>query len=156
MTNICLPTLLSFFLLLSINGCAQTEKQLQAKEPAMIPMTETYQRAADGIGSRYYQDGSSSPFTGVLYGRYDNGELMTTQDYVDGIGNGKWTSYDPDGRKNEEGTYVENRVEGPVTLFYEDGSVKARGQYKHWKQPIGKWIYYDRQGNVVHEMTYTP
>ncbi|MDA0973642.1 MAG: hypothetical protein O2867_07920 [Bacteroidetes bacterium] len=47
-------------------------------------------------------------------------------------------------------------MEGPVTLFYEDGSVKARGQYRHWKQPIGNWTYYDRNGNVVHEMTYTP
>lgn len=147
---------LILILLLSLNACTQSVKKSDSKETAMIPMSETYQRASDGIGSRYYQAGSSTPFTGVLYGRYDNGELMTTQDYVDGIGNGKWTSYDPDGRKNEEGTYVDNRVEGPVTLFYEDGSVKARGQYRHWKQPIGNWTYYDRNGNVVHKMTYTP
>ncbi|MDA0973641.1 MAG: hypothetical protein O2867_07915 [Bacteroidetes bacterium] len=83
---------LMLILLFSLNACTQSVKKSDSNEKAMIPMSETYQRASDGIGSRYYQDGSSTPFTGVLYGRYDNGELMTTQDYVDGIGNGKWTS----------------------------------------------------------------
>lgn len=148
--------ILTFFLLLSINACAQTEQKSVEDEQPVLPMSETYQRSTEGAGNRYYAEGSDTPFTGILYGRYDNGELMTTQEYVDGIGNGTWTSYDPDGRKYEEGTYKDNRVEGPVTLFYEDGSVKAKGQYRHWKQPIGKWIYYDRKGTVVHQMTYTP
>jgi antitoxin component YwqK of YwqJK toxin-antitoxin module len=95
------------------------------------------------------------PFTGILYGRYDNGQLMTIQEYVDGIGNGTWVQFNPDGTKLEQGTYVDNRVEGPVTQFYEDGSIKAKGQYLHWKKPIGEWVYYDREGKVVHEMTYT-
>jgi antitoxin component YwqK of YwqJK toxin-antitoxin module len=80
---------------------------------------------------------------------------MTMQEYVNGIGNGSWVQFNPDGTKLEQGTYNDNRVEGPVVQFYEDGSIKAKGQYLHWKKPIGKWIYYDRKGKVVHEMTYT-
>jgi len=121
----------------------------------MLSMADTYQKRAP-VGSQYFAKGSQVPFTGVLFGRYANGEIMTTQDYVDGIGQGTWANYDPDGRISEQGTYKNNRVEGPVTQFYEDGSVKARGQYQHWKKPIGEWTYYDRQGNVVHQMRYTP
>lgn len=117
-------------------------------------MSQTYQKAYKQ-GNIYYEIGTNKPFTGVLYGKYDNGNYMTKQEYVDGIGNGKWTQYDPNGNKECEGTYVDNRVEGPVKFFYEDGNLKSEGQYLHWKKPIGKWIYYDKQGNVVHTMTYT-
>ncbi len=152
-----MKTFIQLIFILPLVACGQEGTQESSVETQkQIPMSETYQRASDGVGNRYYEEGSDVPFTGILYGRYDNGELMTTQEYVDGIGNGTWTSYDPDGRKYEEGTYVDNRVEGPVVLYYEDGSVKARGQYRHWKQPIGKWTYYDRSGSVVHTMVYTP
>ena len=82
----------------------------------MVSMSDTYQKAYK-LGSVYYEIGTNKPYTGVLYGTYDNGKLMTTQDYVDGIGNGKWTQYDPYGNKECEGTYIDNRVEGPVYIF---------------------------------------
>ncbi len=145
--------LLSLFPFLA---CAQPTKPIDTTDMAMVPMSETYQRGNTPNGSPYYQRGSNEPYTGILYGRYDNGELMTMQEYVDGIGNGTWIQFNPDGSKLEQGTYINNRVEGPVTQYYEDGSIKAKGQYRHWKQPIGPWTYYDREGKVVHRMTYTP
>lgn len=141
-------------LLILMNMSCISNAQNNQNEPREIPMSETYQKAYKS-GSIYYETGTNKPFTGVLYGKYDNGNYMTKQDYVDGIGNGKWTQFDPNGNKECEGTYVDNRVEGPVKYFYEDGSLKSEGQYLHWKQPIGKWIYYDKKGNVVHTMTYT-
>ena len=120
----------------------------------VVPMSYTYQKAYK-LGSVYYQTGTKIPFTGVLYGKYDNGNYQTMQEYVDGIGNGKWVDFNPEGIKECEGTYRDNRVEGPVKFFYEDGSIKSGGQYLHWKKPIGLWNYYDKKGNLVHTMTYT-
>ncbi len=117
-------------------------------------MNDTYQKAYK-LGSMYYKTGTDIPFTGVLFGKYDNGNYQTMQEYVDGVGNGKWTDFNPEGIKECEGTYKDNRVEGPVTFFYEDGSVKSMGQYLHWKRPIGKWKYYDKKGNLVHSMNFT-
>lgn len=125
-----------------------------AQKQKEISMSDTYQKAYK-LGSKYYEIGSDKPFTGVLYGKYDNGNYMTMQEYVDGVGNGKWTDFDPYGRKVCEGTYKDNKVEGPVTFFYEDGSIKSKGQYLHWKRPIGKWTYYDKEGNIVSTMNYT-
>ncbi|SDS33647.1 MORN repeat variant [Formosa sp. Hel1_31_208] len=142
------------FLLAIINVTCFVTAQSDTSDRKMIAMSDTYQKAYK-MGSIYYEIGSNKPFTGILYGKYANGNLLTTQEYVDGIGNGKWTQYDPNGNKECEGTYVDNRVEGPVKFYYEDGSLKSEGQYLHWKQPIGKWVYYDKQGIVVHTMTYT-
>lgn len=120
-----------------------------------VPMSQTYQRPAPE-GSRYFERGSSQPYTGLLYGRYANGRYQTIQQYKDGLGNGYWIDFDPEGNKECQGTYRANRVEGPVTFFYENGRIKSQGRYRHWKQPIGEWVYYDKQGHVAHRMTYTP
>ena len=137
-------------------ACSQAPKKMDITSQHKVPMSDTYLRYSQDHGYQYFQNGSDQPYTGVLYGKYDNGQIMTLQEYTDGIGNGIWIQFNPDGTKDEQGTYVENRVEGPVIRYWEDGSIKAKGQYRHWKQPIGKWIYYDREGNVVHTMTYTP
>lgn len=132
----------------------QLNAQIDTKNQRMIPMSQTYQKAYE-LGGVYYETGTKKPFTGILYGKYDNGKLMTMQEYVNGIGNGKWIDFDPYERKICEGTYKNNRVEGPVKFFYENGSLKSEGQYLHWKKPIGLWKYYDKKGNIVHTMTYT-
>ena len=131
-----------------------TSAQMVANVQEMAPMSDTYQKAYK-LGSVYYKTGTNTPFTGILYGKYDNGNYQTIQEYVDGVGNGKWVDYSPEGIKECEGTYKNNRVEGPVTFYYENGAVKSAGQYLHWKRPIGEWKYYDMKGNLVHTMTYT-
>jgi antitoxin component YwqK of YwqJK toxin-antitoxin module len=73
------------------------------------------------------------PYTGFLCARYDNGQLDNVQQFKDGIGNGVWINYNPDGSKESEGTYVNNKTEGPATLFYEVESIKAKGNYVHLK-----------------------
>ena len=131
-----------------------TSAQTVANIQEMVPMSDTYQKAYK-LGSVYYKTGTNTPFTGILYGKYDNGNYQTMQEYVDGVGNGKWVDYSPEGIIECEGTYKNNRVEGPVTFYYENGEVKSEGQYLHWKRPIGEWKYYDMKGNLVHTMTYT-
>lgn len=142
-------------LLASFLGISHTVMaQINTEKQSLVAMSDTYQKAYK-LGSIYYKTGTSIPYTGILYGTYNNGNYQTMQEYVDGIGNGKWIDFNPEGVKEAEGTYINNRVEGPVKLFYEDGSLKAEGQYLHWKKPIGLWKYYDKSGNLVHTMTYT-
>ena len=120
----------------------------------MVVMSQTTLRPTP-TGSRYFERGSTRPYTGLLYGRYANGQYQTIQQYRDGLANGYWMDFDPQGRKECQGTFRANKVEGPVTFFYENGRVKSKGQYLHWRRPIGEWVYYDQQGRVAHRMTYT-
>lgn len=120
----------------------------------MMTMQQVENRL-DGNDWAFFEPNSDKRYTGILYGRYNNGNLLTMQEYVDGKGNGTWIDFDPEGRMIRKGTYKNNKVEGPVTEYYENGNVKSIGQYLHWKNPIGEWIYYDEQGNIAHKMTYT-
>jgi antitoxin component YwqK of YwqJK toxin-antitoxin module len=140
-------------LLISVSACAQNTENTMIDSNQMYSMAETFSKYNNG--QQYFLRGSDKPFTGFLYAKYDNGHLESVQQFVDGVGNGIWINFAPDGKKECQGTYVNNRVEGPVTFYYEDGSIKSVGQYRDWKRPIGVWTFYDRQGNVVSTRRYT-
>jgi antitoxin component YwqK of YwqJK toxin-antitoxin module len=89
-----------------------------------------------------------------IVGSASNG-IEAVQQFKDGVGNGIWINYDPDGRIESQGTYVNNKTEGPSKLFYEDGSVKAEGNYVHLKKKVGWWTFYDRKGNIVSKRFFT-
>ena len=52
------------------------------------------------------------------------------------------------------GTYVENRVEGSIKQYYEDGTLKASGQYEHWRKKAGIWKYYTKDGMLKNTIDY--
>lgn len=144
--------LLFFMPLLSF---AQNKETIIPPESEMVSMNDASVTYGGRFGQRYCKEGSKKPFTGFLVARYDNGELESVQQYKDGYGNGIWINYDPDGRKESQGTYLNNKTIGPAKLFYEDGSVKAEGKYVHWKDAVGWWKFYDRKGNVVSKRYFT-
>jgi hypothetical protein len=47
----------------------------------MVLMSDSYQNDYK-LGSIYYNMGSNTPFTGILYGKYVNGNYQTKQEYV--------------------------------------------------------------------------
>lgn len=146
---------LILFFLIPLIGCAQNESILLPPESEMVSMNDAKVNYGGRYGQQYFEKGSKIPYTGFLVARYDNGELESVQQYKDGYGNGIWINYDPDGRKESQGTYVNNKTIGPAKLFYEDGSVKAEGNYEHWKDGVGWWTFYDRKGNIVSKRYFT-
>jgi antitoxin component YwqK of YwqJK toxin-antitoxin module len=121
----------------------------------MVSMNDVKVNYGAPFGQRYYEKGSSSPYTGWLSARYDNGKLESISQYKDGYGNGLWMNFDPDGNIESQGTLVNNKTIGPAKLFYEDGSVKASGEYVHVKNKVGWWYFYNRQGKVVSKRFFT-
>ena len=140
--------LLSLFLCLPVLGFAQKSLSMSEVEGRReISMAEVDANSTSGT-YRYYAKGESEPFTGILFGRHDNGQLASWQEYVNGVGQGKWINYYENGNKKEEGNYNQNRVEGPIKKFYEDGSLMAQGTYKDWRVKVGKWTYYKPDGSL--------
>lgn len=127
--------------------------QIDTLNRKMVPMSQTNERPYK-IGSIYFKKGETEPFTGVLFGKYDNGNYLTLQEYEEGIGNGKWVNYYKDGTLKEVGTYRDNLVEGPILQYHPNGNLKAKGNYKHWKKKIGIWKYYDTSGKLVKTASY--
>lgn len=136
-------------------GCAQNKETIIPPESEMVSMNDATVTYGGKYGQRYYKEGSKVPYTGWLSARYDNGELESISQVKDGYSNGIWINYDPDGRKESQGTLVNNKTIGPAKLFYEDGSIKAEGRYVHLKNKVGWWKFYDRKGNVVSKRYFT-
>lgn len=108
------PYLIIALMLLPCTGVrAQNAFLADTTGQCMIPMSAT--TVDHPNGNRYYERGASQPYTGILYGKYANGAFLTMQQDVDGIGNGFWIDFDPDGKVAVRGTYTDNRLEGPVT-----------------------------------------
>lgn len=136
-------------------SCAQNDKTIIPPESEMVSMNDATVTYGGKYGQRYYSEGSDKPYTGWLCARYDNGELESISQVKDGYSNGIWINYDPDGRKESQGTLVNNKTIGPAKLFYENGSVKAEGNYVHLRNKVGWWKFYDREGNVVSKRYFT-
>jgi antitoxin component YwqK of YwqJK toxin-antitoxin module len=129
------------------------QAQIDTLQQRMVSMNATSEKPYK-IGSVYYKKGESKPFTGVLYGKYTNGNYLSIQEYKNGIGNGKWVNYYDDGTLKEVGTYIDNRVEGPIEMYHPNGQLKAKGTYKHWRKKVGLWIYYDTNGTLIKQANY--
>ncbi|MBC8755054.1 hypothetical protein H2O64_10250 [Kordia sp. YSTF-M3] len=127
--------------------------QIDTLQQKMVPMSSTYQKPYK-VGSVYYQNNSNKPFTGILYGKFENGNYLTLQEYKNGVGNGTWINYYKNGNLKEVGTYVENRVEGPISEYYENGMLKASGQFKHWRKKVGVWKLYHKDGTFDKTIDY--
>ncbi len=113
-----------------------------------ITMSATTANSSSGA-YRYYKEGETEPFTGILFARYANGNYKSRQEFVDGIGQGTWINYWPNGNLKEAGSYNQNKVEGPISKYYENGQLKAKGNYKDWRIRIGEWEYYDESGQLI-------
>lgn len=118
-----------------------------------VSMADVTVKSSDGV-YRYYAKGSNEPFTGILYANYPNGQTNSWQEYVNGIGQGKWINYYDNGNYKEIGYYEQNRVEGSIQKFYPNGNLKAEGVYKDWRIRVGIWKYYDENGQLTKTEDY--
>ena len=106
----------------------------------MIAMSETMTKPLKAANV-YFEKGNDTLFTDILYGRYENGRMLTMRQYRYGVANGQWINFDPQGGMEIKGTFIDIKVEGPVALYYETDQVKVKGQYVHKKKPNWKMDY---------------
>lgn len=85
-----------------------------------------------------------------LTGYHETGEIEAAFIYE----NGKsiaGSEYFKNGQKmGEVPKELNGEIDGPVKYYYEDGSLRAEGEYKNDK-PHGIWRDYDEQGNITSE-----
>ncbi len=125
----------------------------EAETKREVSMSSASGKTTDGI-YRYYAKGDDKPFTGILYAKYPNGNYSSWQEYVDGVGQGKWINYYENGNYKEIGYYNNNLVEGPIKKYYKDGVLKAEGNYMDWRIKVGEWKYYDKNGKLASKLDY--
>lgn len=100
------------------------------------------------ISSETYKKGLLHGTTKTLYP--ETGNVAESIEYKNGIKDGSYKKYFPDGALMTEGTYVNDLLDGKFILYHPNGEVQVKGKYKNGRQ-IGNWNYFDEDGNPVSE-----
>ena len=80
--------------------------------------------------------------------RDSNGMVKGEGTTVDGLHEGDWTFYYPDGRKRSRGAYRKDVQTGPWTAWHENGRVEWLGVYGDRGGRSDLWSYYHDNGEV--------
>lgn len=106
-------------------------------------------------GDEYLKNNSRQEFTKY----YDTGEVEQTGKYIGTSSDlhGKITTYYKNGNIKSIETYKRDRLAGDCQLFYEDGSLKAKGRLfsaNGEELRDGTWCYYDESGALDDERIF--
>ncbi|WP_425392054.1 toxin-antitoxin system YwqK family antitoxin [Ekhidna sp.] len=143
----------AFFIFIGLEAHSQNfPSEIDTSQYART-MGEVIGKRSEGM-YRYFENGESDPFEGVLYAKYENGNYKSWQEYSAGVGQGQWINFYENGNMEEWGTYIQNKVEGPIKKYHENGQLKAEGLYREWRVRVGKWKYYDTSGKFIKAEDY--
>lgn len=74
-------------------------------------------------------------------------------DMLNGQRHGLWVAYDLNGRVKSRNAYVKGVLDGPSTVFRENGALYYEGQHAHG-HPVGTWAFHDDIGTLVRTVEY--
>ncbi len=81
------------------------------------------------------------------------GRLQMEGDMLNGQRHGLWVAYGSSGQVKSRNTYVNGVLEGPSTVFRENGALYYEGQHFSG-HPVGTWKFHDEIGTLVRTVVY--
>ncbi len=79
----------------------------------------------------FYILNSDQPYSGPVFGLYQNGRLKSEGNIKDGLLHGPYKTYYYNGQVNEEGTYKDGKLDGLFKVYNsENGQLKLEGTWK--------------------------
>ena len=95
-----------------------------------------------------YEDGMKTVF-------FENSESIRFRGEVnkDSLWNGRVTAFNRDGTIQSTSNYTNGLKYGNHQVFYSNGSLRYTGEFRN-DTMIGKWIFYDQNGNFEQEKDY--
>lgn len=80
--------------------------------------------------------------------KYPNGAVKEKGATIDGKKVGYWITYDTLRNIKVEKVYFDNRLNGPIKFYYENGNIKREGQIKNDSIFYGQWKNYFFNGQL--------
>ena len=90
---------------------------------------------------------------------YENGQLLSSINYRDGVRNGQFSYFGAQGQLITEGNYQEGKLANVWTTYHDNGQVKRQGLYKYHVNKTtetqeGTWTSYYENGALASEIFY--
>ena len=125
--------ILFILLLIIICSCNRTNEEIVKTYESGKPMlVKTLNRQGVAIRETHY---------------YESGQVYMQGSLKDGLREGDWQSFHPDGRTQSVGTYINGLREGYGAAYYENGNLLYEGYYHEGKE-CGTWKFYDEIGEL--------
>ena len=99
----------------------------------------------------YYYDQSNQRVAEKEF--YESGILKMEGTIANGLRNGDWVAYFPDGKVQSTGLYKDGLRIGLGKVYYENGHLMMEGNYTE-DHKCGEWIFYDEQGYEVERRNF--
>jgi antitoxin component YwqK of YwqJK toxin-antitoxin module len=84
---------------------------------------------------------------------FPNGEKEIEGEYLNDKRHGKWTYWFDNGNKWSEGVFEKGVSNGKFTIWYKSGKKQYEASYKNGK-PSGLWIFWDEDGKKTKEVYF--
>ncbi len=81
----------------------------------------------------------------------NGGKVVET--YVNGIKEGPFEMWHPNGQLFQKGTMKDGKLSGSFVAYHDNGKVSAKGNYKNGRKD-GDWVIYHPNGEVSQEVTF--
>lgn len=106
------------------------------------------------INGLYYEIGKKNAFTGTAITYYENGQLETSMEVVDGKLNGEMSSWYEDGTQLAKGNMKDGIQSGEWIAWYENGSKIRQGNYLEGREH-GMHSWWTEDGVLIKRGSYS-
>ena len=100
-----------------------------------------------------YLKGSDTPYTGKVFGLYENGKKKQEGNLKDGKMDGSWVYWYENGQKDGEGNFKDGKPDGLLLGWYENGQKMIEENRKDGKYD-GLTVYWHENGQKREETNY--
>ena len=94
-----------------------------------------------------YVKGSDAPYTGKVYGLYENGQKQFEANFKDGKRDGLELQWYENGQKQFEANFKDGKTNGLLALWHDNGQKSHEANFKDGKRISEKW--WDSKGEPV-------
>ena len=122
----------------------------------MIVSCSVKEVTADKIVEReglFYEINTVTPFTGLIVGNNEQGEMVFRNSVKKGIFEGPSEYFHDNGQVMFKDNYYQGKLHGPTKGFDENGVLDLEGVYENGK-PIGVWFEYREDGSLYVKRTF--
>jgi antitoxin component YwqK of YwqJK toxin-antitoxin module len=113
----------------------------------------------DGIWGRFNINGEVKQEEIYNLGRLINvsefklldGKIITNSTFIDG--EGELIDYYDNGNIFSKSNYLDGRLDGIFVEFHSNGKISQRGRYRN-DERVGSWFQYNRRGTLIKEKSY--
>ena len=138
---------------LLLGGCGEKpvadvkpEEPVAETKPELEGVNQDELEEREGI---YYFKDSDTPYTGKVYGLYENGQKKAEVNFKDGKRDGLELQWYENGQKQFEANFKDGKPDGLNLGWHENGQKKAEGNWKDDKVVEGSRKFWNSKGEPV-------